>query len=264
MKKVWILVCATLLGVVLLLQVATTPSMVRRLTFMPRPLVEELQDPARWRLEAEEVWIRASGDRRLHGWWILAREAEGQASCGVVVNLNGNAGNIASRASLGDSLSRRGHDVLLFDYGGYGASEGYPSEAGLHDDAAAAYRFVLEQKQVPEDRVVLVGHSLGTAVVLVAPFTSLPEAARAQLRVVPRWLFDWQEGRFDSVENVTGIRAPILMALGREDALVRRRNARALFAAASEPKKWVDVPEANHNGVFSNRAFLNELDQFIR
>ena len=276
MRKVLIIVVAMLIGLVLLLQVTTTPWIVRRLTFVPRPLPDHLRDPARWRLSGEQVWIPTVDGRQLHGWWIPARVAAEQARCGAVVNLNGNAGNITNRAWLGDRLSRRGHDVLLFDYGGYGASDGAPSETGLYRDADAAYGFVREHKAVPAGNIVLVAHSLGTAVatelardrtvgaiVLVAPFTSLPEAARAKLRVVPRWLFDWQEGRFEALESMSGINAPILMALGTEDALVAYGNARALFAAANEPKTWRDVPGADHNGVFSNEAFMHELNRFI-
>lgn len=276
MKKGGIIMVAVLIGLVLVLQVATTPPIVYRLTFLPRPLPEELRDPVHWRLEGEQVWIPTADGRQLHGWWIPPRDAGEDVACGVVVNLNGNAGNIGNRASLGDWLSHHGRAVLLFDYRGYGASDGAPSEIGLYRDAEAAYRFVREQKQVGAEEVVLLAHSLGAAVatelaggrvvgavVLVAPFTSLPEAARAKLRVVPRWLFDWKEGRFDAIEDMSGIRSPILMAWGTEDALVARRIARALFEAASEPKIWRDVPGADHNGVLSNQAFMAELDTFI-
>lgn len=123
----------------------------------------------------------------------------------------------------------------------------------------------------------LLAHSLGTAVatelaeeravggvVLVAPFTSLPEAVRTRLKVVPRWLLDWERGRFDALEDMAGINTPIFMAIGTEDDLVPRENARALYAAAGLPKKWLDINGVKHNNILRHPDLFKQADRFVR
>ncbi len=256
-------------------RIASSAAVIHRLTYVPTPLPPEHRDPGVWGADATEVWLVSQDGVRLHGWWFEAVAAPGDR-CGVIVHMHGNAGNLASRRSLAEALASAGHAVLLFDYRGYGASDGTPDEAGLYADGIAAYRFVTEYVGAPADRVVLLSHSLGSAVatevardhpvgalVLGAPFTSLPEAARAKLRVIPRWLFDWDEGRFDAAADVRHIAAPILVGHGTRDDLVTESVARDLFEAAGGPKKWVAIEGADHNGMFTH-GFLATVDGFIR
>lgn len=274
-RKVVALAAVAIGLVIAALQLATTGPVLRRLTFMPHHLPEEHRDAERWGLAADDIWIQVDDGPRLHAWWVPSTSTD--SICGTVLHLHGNAGNIASRAPLGRGLAGRGYNVLLLDYRGYGASEGEPTERGLYQDAMAAHRFLVEDRGVPPEEFVLLAHSLGSAVAtevaktrsvaaiaLAAPFTSLPEAARARLRIVPRWLFDWEEGRFDALEDIPRIAAPVMVALGTEDGLVPSSSARALYAAASEPKEWVDVAGADHNGLFGDPEFMDRLDAFMR
>ena len=119
----------------------------------------------------------AADGSRLAGWWIAPRR-----DAPVVLIAHGRSGNIATRAAAAQRLGADGFGVMLFDYRGYGASGGRPSERGLTEDAVSAYEW-LRRRGVPANRIALPGHSLGNApaaalaasrqvvaLVLVSPF----------------------------------------------------------------------------------------------
>jgi fermentation-respiration switch protein FrsA (DUF1100 family) len=251
--------------------------LVPRLIYVPGPpLAEDEAAPDRWGVrDARAVRITTSDGVQLHAWWVSARTGWSQP-CGIVIVLHGNAGNITSRRNIAAALADRGLDVLLFDYRGYGASTGSPTEDGLYRDAEAAYRYVLDQAGTAPERVVLISHSLGTAVathlaaqaplggvVLVAPFTSLPGAARARAPLLPPFLLPRRENRFDSLTRIQQVRAPILMVAAGQDNLIPEQDAHALFDAASEPKQWLSIEGAGHNNVLSHTAFWRTLERSL-
>jgi pimeloyl-ACP methyl ester carboxylesterase len=129
-----------MLAALLLALVLFWPALVPRLTFMARELPPEHRSPAAWRYVGDEVHFRSSDDVALHGWFLHRSTPEGEP-CGTVLFLPGIAGNEAWQAGFTPHLTRHGLDVLLFDYRGYGASEGTPSEEGLHRDALGAYSY---------------------------------------------------------------------------------------------------------------------------
>ena len=117
-----------------------------------------------WRLPrgAEDVWIKTPGGVRLHGWLV---RTQGGASAATVVYFHGNGGNLSYVGWLAEELAGRGFDVLLFDYKGYGRSEGVTAdERSLYEDADAVYEYLTVEQGRPPDRLVLYGQSLGTAV----------------------------------------------------------------------------------------------------
>ena len=149
------------------------PTLKHRAIYPGGILTEAMSHPSMHGLrDAEEVWLEAEDGVRIHAWWTPAREGAAGAgsaaveapSRGTVLYAHGNAETMATRAWLADRLSRRGFDVLLFDYRGYGLSEGRASEEGLARDARAAWRHIVAERGVAPDRVVLMGHSLGSAV----------------------------------------------------------------------------------------------------
>ena len=151
-------------------------------------------------------------------------------------------------------FAREGLDTLLFDYRGYGRSEGKPSEEGLYLDGEAAWRWAAERRQP----VILYGESLGGAVaielavrhppaLLVAQstFTSLREMAAA---TVPFGGLLARQ-RFSSLEKIRRVAAPVLIVHGDRDELVPYEMGRRLFEAAPGPKQLLTIPGAGHNDV---------------
>ena len=96
-------------------------------------------------LAYEDAWMTASDGVRIHGWFV---PASGEAR-GVLLHCHGNAGNISGRLDQIRLLHGLGLSVLIFDYRGFGQSEGTPTEEGTYLDAEAAWTYLTTVKKVP-------------------------------------------------------------------------------------------------------------------
>ena len=225
---------------------------------------------------AEEVWFTAADGTRLHGWFF---QSDLNPETATIIYFHGNGGNITNIDWVGQSLARRGFDVLLFDYRGYGKSAGeVGAESGLYADGDAALAFVVNEKRARPERVVLYGQSLGTtvvadvaarqdvgAVILESGLSSASSVARTALPWLPEWLHFLGTNRFESAQKLGQVKAPVLITHGDPDPVLPTEEAHTLFAGANEPKQLLIVPGAGHN-VFGSQGdeYLRRVEQFIR
>jgi uncharacterized protein len=230
-----------------------------RMIFFPSPLVTNT--PAELGLSYEELWlpVAAAGFQPLlHGWWI-----PNPAESGVLLYLHGNAINIGANLSQAARLHQMGFSVLLMDYRGYGRSEGqFPHEQQVYQDAAAMWQYLVQERQIAPDRIIVYGHSLGGAIaidlatrcpvaglIIDGSFTSIRQMVNLSptLRFFPaRWLLTQQ---FNSIDKIRRLQIPILLIHGTADTRVPAWMSQALYEAAGQPKQLYLVPEAGHNNV---------------
>lgn len=210
--------------------------------------------PADLGLPFEEVRVTAEDGLRLHGWHVPGRRAATLLYC------HGNAGNISHRlGKLRRMRERLGVGILIFDYRGYGASAGVPSEEGTYRDARAFRGWLRKRDPAGTSPVVYFGGSLGAAVaaalaaedppaalVLEAPFTSVAAMVNRTLPGAGR-LF---RTRYDTLGRIPAIRAPLLVLHGDADEVVPFGHGRALFEAAREPKAFFPIPGAHHDDTY--------------
>jgi len=225
---------------------------------------------------AESVWFTSADGIRLNGWFF---ESQSKPEIATIIFCHGNGGNISNVSWVGQRFARHGFNVLVFDYRGYGTSDGVAgSESGLYADGNAAVAFLVKEKNVRQKQIVLYGHSLGTtvvadvasrgdfgAVVMESGFSSASSVAASALPWLPRFLHFLGKNRFESAHKLATVRSPILIAHGDPDRTIPTTEAQLLFAAANEPKKLLIVPGAGHV-VFSSggEQYLNQVEQFIR
>src|SRR5919201_874172 len=120
----------------------------RRLIYLPYPA--HVLPAAAVLPAAREGRLRTDDGVELGAWVLSPADAEEGAA---VLVAGGNAGNRSHRAPLAAALAREGLGVLLFDYRGYGANRGRPTQRGLARDVRAARRFLTEEAGVPPDRI---------------------------------------------------------------------------------------------------------------
>jgi fermentation-respiration switch protein FrsA (DUF1100 family) len=202
----------------------------------------------------EDAWFQAADGTRLHGWYVPKRNPRA-----VVLFCHGNAGNLSHRLPVLEIMNRQvGVSTLIFDYRGFGRSEGKPDEAGILADARAARRWLAEREKIPETDIVLFGESLGGAVavdlaardgaralVLEKTFNNMPDVAAYHFPWLPvRWAM---RTRLDSAAKIVNYHGPVFQVHGDADTIVPLRLAKLLHAAANEPKKLIIYPGYNHN-----------------
>jgi fermentation-respiration switch protein FrsA (DUF1100 family) len=221
-------------------------------------------------LAYEDVWLRTEDGVQLHGWHVPAAQARG-----TLLFFHGNAGNISHRLDSIRIFHDLGLSVLIFDYRGYGQSEGRPSEIGTQRDAIAAWRFLTEERGVAPQRIVLFGRSLGAAVaawlatqrapaalIVESAFTSVPDVAAEHYWWLPvRWL-----ARFDYAtrDYVQAVRCPVLVVHSPDDEIIAFRHGEAIYAAAREPKQLLRLRGSHNEGfLLSGATYTGGLDAFL-
>lgn len=223
-----------------------------KLIFIPSRYPEGEWHPAD--LPVVDAWFVSEDGVRLHGWYLAHPQP-----VAYILFCHGNAGNVTHRAEVVRELHWRvGAGVLVFDYRGYGKSEGRPNEEGVLRDARAARRWLAQEAQIPESAVVLMGESLGGAVavhlaaespgralVLENTFTSLPDVAAWHFPWLPvRWLM---RSQLDALAKIARCRGPVFQSHGDRDTIVPYAMGRRLFEAAPEPKQFYTLAGADHN-----------------
>ena len=198
----------------------------------------------------------------------------------TLVYFHGNAGHIGHRGAKVRPYLDAGFGVLLVSWRGYGGNPGSPSEAGLYHDGRAALDF-LARAGVPPSRIALYGESLGAgvavqmaserperpvgAVLLESAYTSMADVAAHHYWYLPaRYLV---RDRFDSLAKIGRIGAPLFIVHGERDRIIPVAMARALFAAAAEPKEARFFPAAGHNDLYDHgaaEAVIDFLDRTIK
>ncbi len=206
-----------------------------------------------------EVTLDSDG-YTLYGYWV---ESCGERSGITLLYCHGNKDNIDEYWDRVMLLHRLGVNVFIFDYRGFGRSEGETSEEGLYADSEAALDYVLSTREVPPDSLCIYGYSLGNVVsiyltarigtplclVAEAPFASANSLTQGAtvIDIPPLWLTD---GEFDNAEKIRDIECPFLLFHGDSDDMVRYRdNGRIVFENAPEPKALALIEGANHDDI---------------
>lgn len=227
--------------------------------------------PSDFDLPSEDIRFPASDGVELHGWLIPAAGADT-----LLLFSHGNAGNISHRLDNLSRLHRLRIDVFIYDYRGYGLSQGRISLAGFELDARAALAWAARRAEERKQRLVLFGRSLGGAaaviqaagggvdgIILESTFTSLADMARVHFPIPG--LGKTVAGKLDSLSRIGRITAPLLMIHGDEDDIVPAELGRRLFEAAPQPKELIIIPEAGHNDTYEEAGpeYFQRLAAFI-
>lgn len=246
-----------------------------RLVYQPGARAVDPPD-ASLALHERAVSFKAADSTSLSAWLIPAARATPEAPW--VLISHGNYGNIGygGRPQFYAWFRDLGVNLFAYDYRGFGASEGNPSEAGVYADAAAAYRYLTDSLHVPPSRIVLFGHSLGTGVtielarhvsaaglIVEDAYTSVVDRGQEVFPVLPIRLI--ARSRFASIDKVGALRLPKLFLHARNDRTIPIEHGRKLFAAAAEPKEFVELNAGHADAYAADRVrYYGAIDAFIR
>ncbi len=220
--------------------------------------------------EYEDVYLATSDDERLHGWYVPAASSKG-----VVLFFHGNAGNISHRLDSIGIFHQLGLDTLIIDYRGYGQSTGKTTEQGTYLDAQAAWSYLVNERGIPANRIIVFGRSLGgaigtwlgaqhtpAAVIIESSFTSGVDMARRLYPFLPVRLIT--RLRYPVAQYASRLECPVLVVHSRNDEIIPFAMGQSIFAAVKQRKSFLELRGDHNNGFFiSRREYIAGLADFI-
>ena len=242
----------------------------KNLIFLPSSAI--LQTPETSGIPFEDVFIPSTDGNKIHGWWA---QHENTTENVTILIAHGNAGNISGRVFLMDIFYSAGYNVFLFDYQGYGLSEGRPGEQEVFEDGLAAWDFLVHEKGLSENRIIPLGRSMGGAValkiaeqrnpaglILLSTFTSVPDVAARVYPIFPvRRLARIQ---MDNKTRIADFTNPAFLAHSPNDELIPYEMMHCLADIAGGETTLYDL-SGGHNDTLSltNPSFISAVNAFI-
>ena len=236
-----------------------------------KPLRDMAATPEGHGLPYDDIEFHAADGVRLNGWYVPCAGA-GR----LLMFFHGNTRNISYCLDSVSLFHRLGFDVFLFDYRGYGRSDGSPGEQGTYLDAEAAWRYLVNVRRVDPSSIVMLGRSLGAAIaswlavthppralVIESTFTSLPDVAAEIYPYLPARLL--ARHHYPVAQYLPRIHCPLLIVHSPEDEITRFHHATALLAVANEPKELFEISGRHYDGYStSGKTYEEGLDRFFR
>lgn len=227
------------------------------------------EDPSSQGLYWEDVYFETSDGYALNGWYIPHDNSKH-----IVIFSHGNAGNISNRVYFLNLMHQAGISVFIYDYRGYGLSEGTPNEKGLYKDLQAARSYLINNKGYKPSQIVLFGRSLGGpvsayvagekevgGVVLESTFTSAPDLATEIYPFVPPGL---ARMNFSTLEYLNRINVPVLVMHSRNDEIIGYHHGEKLYEAANDPRRFEELHGGhNNNFIDSGETYFNAWKEFL-
>jgi len=223
-------------------------------SFLYSPVRELPYTPAELGLDFEEVFFK-TGDRvQLHGWYIPAPNSEL-----TVLFCHTNGGNMMYQLDSINIFYNLGLSCFIFDYRGYGISQGKPSEHGTYLDARAAFRWLTKKKKIPAEKTIVFGRSLGGSIaaylagkakprglVIESAFTSYIAIGSKFYPYMPvKWFARF---KYPTIEYMRKVTCPVLVIHSRNDEIIPFEFGLQLYEAANEPKEFVELYGGHNDG----------------
>lgn len=268
MIAVWIIL--TVVGIYILF-VCYLFTFQSRYVYYPNLVLPILSaDPGHIGLPFENISFKTSDGLNLSGWFIPKENSRG-----VLVFCHGNAGNIGHRLESIQLFNRLGLEIFIFDYRGYGDSEGKPTEKGTYLDAEAAWRYIVEDRHVDPAKVIVFGRSLGGgiasylasrcapgALILESTFTSLPDVAASRYWFMPIRIL--MRIKYHTAEWLGNVNCPTLIVHSRDDEEIPFTHGQCLFETTSEPKELLEIAGTHNEGFITSSVLYEDgINNFI-
>ena len=223
--------------------------------FLYGPVREVSSKPAELGLDFEDVVFKSADGLDLSGWYIPAKNPRL-----TLLFCHGNGGNIGHRLDSIKIFHNLGLNCFIFDYRGYGDSRGKPSEEGTYTDAMAAYKWLIEEKKMPAEDIIIFGRSLGGsiaaqlasrveagALIVESAFTSYVDIAKEYYPYMPvRWFARFG---YRTIDYIKEVHCPVMLIYSRNDEIVPYKFGLELYDAANEPKEFIEI-FGGHNDCF--------------
>jgi fermentation-respiration switch protein FrsA (DUF1100 family) len=226
-----------------------------------------------WHGGGEDHFFTTPDGVKLHAWLFRAEDP----SAPLMIWFHGNAGNITSRGQIAQTLAGRGVSVFVFDWRGYGKSEGRPTEHALYRDALAAYDYATQRLGARREAIALYGESLGgpyaayvarhrgaRCVIIENSFPSLRDLGNALYAPLP---LGWTAPRaMTTTAWLNEANLPVLVMHGKQDQVIPYELGQRLFEGLRVPKEMFSCETAGHCEIASaeSQRYYDTVTRFIK
>ncbi len=210
-------------------------------------------DAAVMGLPWEDIFYKTKDHHTINGWFFKNPRAHA-----TIIFAHGNAGNMSDRLFKIKFFYNLGLNVFIFDYRGYGKSEGRPTEAGIYLDGQGAYDYLQSRGDVDMTKIILYGASIGGVVaidlathrpaallVVESSISNAKDMAKVFYPFVPSFVLSL---KFDSLEKVRTLKLPKLFIHSPDDEVVPYWVGQKLFEAAAQPKEFLKIHGGHNDG----------------
>lgn len=240
-----------------------------RLVYMPTR--DTNTTPKSWGLSWEEVTFTTSDGLKIWGWFVSAPKARG-----TLLFCHGNAGNLTHRGDSIQTFISLGLNVFIFDYRGYGKSEGSPTEKGTYLDGEGAFQYLTETRKISPSEIVIFGRSLGGGIasylaekyppkilILESTFTSAVDVGAELYSFFPVRLL--ARIQYPTKKRIPKMNCPILFIHSPQDEVIPYTHSRKLFELAKEPKEFIEIKGGHNEGFWlSGKIYQEGMEKFLK
>lgn len=233
------------------------------------PVDEIGATPKNFNLPFQDIYFQTEDGLKLNGWFIPNKKASL-----TLLFFHGNGGNISHRLHKIDQLQKLGLNIFLIDYRGYGRSQGKPSVSGVYKDTKASLDYLIKEKKIKSDNIILYGESLGTnlaielaasneigGLILEGAFSSGLDMAKTIYPFIPRLFLP---DIFRSSAQIGKVKEPKLFIHSKVDEIVPIILAQKLYQLAPEPKQFLEIIGGHNTAYIDAEAeYLAAIDNFI-
>ncbi len=236
--------------------------------FFPGKIIHST--PNQMGMSYEDLYIETLDGLKINAWLV-----KGSPRASIIIFAHGNAGTMGERIMKVKFWHDLGLNVLIFDYRGYGNSQGHPTEKGIYLDAQGAYDYLLTRKDIDHSRIVAYGASLGgvvmvdlatkrklAALIVESTLTSAKDMARRIYPFLPTFMMGIQ---LDTISKIGHIAIPKLFIHSKEDRTVPFSMGKKLYQTACDPKIFLLSYGGHNDGILINDARVrNGFSQFLK
>lgn len=248
-------------------------SLKRASLFFPERYPGGYWDTERLPVQPVDAWVTTPDGVKLH-FWVFTSPRQ---PVPTLLWFHGNGGNLSYRADVAAELARRGISTVLFDYRGYGRSEGKPSEHGLYIDSLAAFDYAVSVLGARPRDIVLYGESLGgpyaayvgaerggRGVIVENSFPSLVSMARIAYPNLPFSFFVKKSLRTTDYLNEAGL--PVLVMHSKGDSMIPYRLGLEIFEALEVPRTLFTSETADHSQIpaVEGDRYYRAIEEFMK
>ncbi|MCP3967662.1 MAG: alpha/beta hydrolase [Lentisphaerae bacterium] len=240
-----------------------------KITFQPRKEIQET--PTALSLNFDNITFKDASGNTLYGWFVKTPDADT-----TILFCHGSGGNLSNRVDTAAAFSSLGFNFVVFDYAGYGTSEGEPSEEAFYEGADAAYDYLVKTEGLPAHKIIVVGRSLGGApaallarhysprgLILESSVLDYAMATRDRLKLIlPKFLLRYS---FDTKDILNSVTCPVLIIASRDDSVVKLRNSELLLKYAPKGTRLITLT-GDHDDCyfFCKDKYLNAVSEFAK